>query len=176
MVVTISSQSEFQKSWKYQISKFVLPTVYPDRAKIIHASNRDLTIALFQVKHSFVDLINLNLKRLHWFRNSRSQMFFKISVLKNFAIFTRKHWCWSLYSIKLQGWGLPILHFLVIDFVAILCSAEGSQFFIFLLFILLQLKCFLFLFFPSQEYIFSFEDFCLARVLLQGFYLFSNMF
>ena len=24
-------------------------------------------------------------------RNSRSQMFFKISVLKNFAIFTRKH-------------------------------------------------------------------------------------
>ena len=39
---------------------------------------------------------------------------------------------------------VPILYFLVIHFVAI--------------------KCFLFLFFPSQECIFSFEDFCLVRV------------
>ena len=32
------------------------------------------------------------------FRSSRSQMFFKIGVLKNFATFTGKHLCWSLQS------------------------------------------------------------------------------
>ena len=32
----------------------------------------------------------------------RSQMFFKIGVLKNFANFTRKHLCWNLFIIKLQ--------------------------------------------------------------------------
>ena len=30
-------------------------------------------------------------------------MFFKIDVLKNFAIFTEKHLCWSLFLIKLQA-------------------------------------------------------------------------
>ena len=36
---------------------------------------------------------------------SRSQMFFKIEkgVLKNFANFTGKIMCWSLFLIKLQG-------------------------------------------------------------------------
>ena len=29
-------------------------------------------------------------------RSSRSQMFFKIDVLKHFTIFTGKHLCWSL--------------------------------------------------------------------------------
>ena len=35
-------------------------------------------------------------------QSSRSQMFFKINLLKNFAIFTRKNLCWSLFLIKLQ--------------------------------------------------------------------------
>ena len=30
-------------------------------------------------------------------------MFFKIVVLKNFAIFTGKHLCWSLFLINLQA-------------------------------------------------------------------------
>ena len=34
-------------------------------------------------------------------RSSRSQMLFKIGVLKNFTIFTGKHLCWSLFLIKL---------------------------------------------------------------------------
>ena len=34
------------------------------------------------------------------FRSSHSQMFFKISVLKNFGIFTGKHLCRSLFLIK----------------------------------------------------------------------------
>ena len=35
---------------------------------------------------------------------SRSQMFFKIGVIKNFLIFTRKNLCWSLFLMKLQDW------------------------------------------------------------------------
>ena len=34
-------------------------------------------------------------------RNSRSHMFFKISVLKNLQNFTGKHLCWRLLLIKL---------------------------------------------------------------------------
>ena len=37
-------------------------------------------------------------------RSSRSKILFKIGVLKNFAIFTGKHPCWSLFKIKLQAW------------------------------------------------------------------------
>ena len=38
------------------------------------------------------------------FRSSFSQMFFKIGVLKNFAIITGNHPCWRLFLIKLQVW------------------------------------------------------------------------
>ena len=34
-------------------------------------------------------------------RSSRSQMFFEIAVLKNFAIFARKHLWWILFLINL---------------------------------------------------------------------------
>ena len=37
-------------------------------------------------------------------RSSRSQMFLKIGILKNFTIFTRKHLYWILFLIKLQSW------------------------------------------------------------------------
>ena len=43
------------------------------------------------------------------FKSSRSQMFFKIGVLKNFAIFAGKHLCWSYFLIKLQAWRFAIL-------------------------------------------------------------------
>ena len=36
-------------------------------------------------------------------RNSHLQMFFKTGVLKNLAIFTEKHLCWSLFLAKLQA-------------------------------------------------------------------------
>ena len=36
-------------------------------------------------------------------RNSSSQLFLKISVLKKFAIFTGKRLSWSLFLIKLLG-------------------------------------------------------------------------
>ena len=38
------------------------------------------------------------------FRSSNLQLFFTISVLKNFVIFTGKHLCWGLLLIKLQAW------------------------------------------------------------------------
>ena len=36
-------------------------------------------------------------------RGSRSQMFFKIGVLKNLANFTGKQLCWSLFLIELEA-------------------------------------------------------------------------
>ena len=44
---------------------------------------------------------NIYLKSI--IRSSRSQMFIKIGALKNFANFTGKHLCWSLFLIKLQA-------------------------------------------------------------------------
>ena len=44
------------------------------------------------------------------YRSSSSQMFFKIGVLKNFAIFTGKHLRWSLFLIKLQALTFFIEH------------------------------------------------------------------
>ena len=43
---------------------------------------------------------------MHNVRNSRSQMFFKISVLKNFANFTGKHLGWNLFLIKCRPEGV----------------------------------------------------------------------
>ena len=37
-------------------------------------------------------------------RSSRLEMFFKIGVLKNFAMFTGNHLCWNFFLIKLQPW------------------------------------------------------------------------
>ena len=37
-------------------------------------------------------------------QSSRLQIFFKKGVLKNFANFTGKYLCWSLFLIKLQAW------------------------------------------------------------------------
>ena len=41
-------------------------------------------------------------------RNSRSQIFFKVGVLKNFSNFTGKHQCQSFSLIRLQTWGLQL--------------------------------------------------------------------
>ena len=50
----------------------------------------------FSICHFFIFQKNI-LK----YRNSRSQMFFKIVVLKNSAIFKGKHLCWSLLFNKI---------------------------------------------------------------------------
>ena len=44
-------------------------------------------------------------------RSSRSQMLFKVDALKNFANFTGKHLCWSLFLIKFIKTRLQLRHF-----------------------------------------------------------------
>ena len=57
-------------------------------------------------KISLLDLFGLQMSNLFFFKkiSSRSQMFFKIGVLKKFAVFTGKHQLWSLFLIKLETW------------------------------------------------------------------------
>ena len=69
-------------------------------------------------------------RNIQSFRSSRSHMFFRIGILKNLAIFTGRHLCWSLLLlIKLQAWSSSIFksssfckHFpwLLLKFLAIL--------------------------------------------------------
>ena len=54
--------------------------------------------------HILYDTI-LIFQQVFWInRSSRSEMFFKIGILKNFAIITGKHLCWSPFLIKLRTW------------------------------------------------------------------------
>ena len=65
--------------------------------------------------------------------SSPSQMFFKIGVLKHFAVLSRKHLSWSPFLLKLQTWGLSssfkssLLYktipkfYVIIEFVGRLC-------------------------------------------------------
>ena len=55
--------------------------------------------ALCENEHFHLKVVSFSL-----FRSSFSQMFFKIGVLKNFAIITGNHPCWRLFLIKLQVW------------------------------------------------------------------------
>ena len=62
-------------------------------------------------------------------RSSRSQMFFKVDVFKNFAIFTGKHLCWSLFLIKLQAFRcfpVNIAKFLRVAFLQNICFCRCS--------------------------------------------------
>ena len=49
--------------------------------------------------------LTINLLKLHSYLSSRLQMSFETDLLKNFAKFTGKHLCWSLFLIKLQASG-----------------------------------------------------------------------
>ena len=49
------------------------------------------------VKYSDLQKNPFDVYTVSRFRSSRSQMFFRIRVLNNFARFTRKHLCWSLF-------------------------------------------------------------------------------
>ena len=59
-------------------------------------------LLLFSIMSLWSDILCSSSHMLH-IRSSRSQMLFKISILKNFAIFTGKHLCWDHYLIKLQA-------------------------------------------------------------------------
>ena len=44
-----------------------------------------------------------------WTRSSRSQIFFKIDIVKIFENLVVKHLCWSLFLIKLEAWMSAVL-------------------------------------------------------------------
>ena len=54
---------------------------------------------LFKMKMKILVVVFL----IDTYRSNRLLMFFGIRGLKNFAIFTGKRLCWSLFSIKLQA-------------------------------------------------------------------------
>ena len=53
---------------------------------------------------SIFNNIALEWIKLTSLKSSHSQMFFKMGILKNFAIFTGRHLCWRLFLTKLQAW------------------------------------------------------------------------
>ena len=70
---------------------------------------------LHEVKNPFLNvilklLINFTFSQFHEyiFRSSRTQMFFKIGVLKRFANFAGKYLCWNLFLKNLQAEGLQL--------------------------------------------------------------------
>ena len=79
-----------------------------------HENNRPSSKFLYWILHCFISIAKLLKKqsirpkvilptRATLTRNNRSQMFFKVSVLNNFATFIGKHLCWSLFKVKLQA-------------------------------------------------------------------------
>ena len=83
----------------------LLPIFIRTKGKIQRESFLFRAAASFklQIKHELVYKLIWRLFCAHY-RRSCSQMFFKITVLKNFKIFTGKHLCWSLFLIKFQSW------------------------------------------------------------------------
>ena len=74
----------------------------------------DLIVKVFKVLNFFVDVINewplnqtifcsLLLHSYFYLKSNRLQMFYKIGVLRNFAKFTEKQLCWSLFFKKVAG-------------------------------------------------------------------------
>ena len=58
-------------------------------------------------KFPYISMVNFKISLVENqclpFRSSRSQMFFKVGVLKSYAIFTGKHLRWSLFLIKFKS-------------------------------------------------------------------------
>ena len=71
---------------------------YRDRYKFPYWGFGAKTLSKFLVKDFGQNTIQMQEKNV---RISHLQMFFKIGVLRNFAIFIGKYLCWSLFLIKL---------------------------------------------------------------------------
>ena len=79
------------EKWKLSIdNEGFAGGVLMDLSKVFDTTNHQLTNRQLWIQQT-------------GFRSSRSQTFFKIGVLKNFANFTGKHLCWSLFLIKWQA-------------------------------------------------------------------------
>ena len=67
----------------------------------------DRTISFIYTNWQIKNALKIRILKNPWLliRSSRSQIFLKISVLKNLGDLTGKHLCWSLFLIKLQACG-----------------------------------------------------------------------
>ena len=87
---TLSSGQNLSKSVKIQISL----------NKSRNLSRNQSTLMLLPADAQYL-ITNFMIISYNKWRSSRSQMFFKIAVLKNFALFVRKHLWWILFLIAL---------------------------------------------------------------------------
>ena len=87
---TLSSGQNLSKSVKIQISL--------NRSR--NLSRNQSTVMLLPADAQYL-ITNFMIISYNKWRSSRSQMFFKIAVLKNFALFARKHLWWILFLIAL---------------------------------------------------------------------------
>ena len=87
---TLSSGQNLSKSVKIQISL--------NRSR--NLSRNQSTVMLLPADAQYL-ITNFMIISYNKWRSSRSQMFFKIAVLKNFALFVRKHLWWILFLIAL---------------------------------------------------------------------------
>ena len=65
------------------------------------------TIFLTQSQNNVLWIVcaeELKIECFHKIKSRHSQVFFKIGVIKNFAVFAGKHYCCSLLLIELQTW------------------------------------------------------------------------
>ena len=85
------------KIWQFSWTSYVYRPNDP-----VHKIFRKINISYPLIRPSTFSFLNFVFcERLRSISSSRSQMFFKIShALKNFAIFTGKHLCWSIFLIN----------------------------------------------------------------------------
>ena len=65
-----------------------------DLKLVVHTDRNFASVMKFHASNSRMKL-DMQCHKVSWFRSSRSQMFYRIGVLKNFANFIRKHLYWS---------------------------------------------------------------------------------
>ena len=91
MIKNIMRRKVFSSSWVFYIYVFIYLFIY-------------LFIYIEKMSSSLHMVLVMLFIHVGKRSNSRSQMFFETGALKNFAIFTGKHLCWSLFLIRLKDW------------------------------------------------------------------------
>ena len=84
--------------WNLLFTKLYINTPTKTPAIVLY-----LRLTKNQLWRRVLQIITYSFFKNNTMGSSRSQMFFKIGVLNNFAIFTGKHLCWSLLFNKVAG-------------------------------------------------------------------------
>ena len=112
-VFTLSKNWSFLRIWWHLLKKSLMENLIFCAALVKKSSIEKFIFWCSDIRKPFFLIlvfspalsgVSIPYIELTFNRCSCSQMFFKIGVLKNFAIFTWKHLCWSLFLTKLQTW------------------------------------------------------------------------